>query len=201
MKKKYFITASFLLILTVFGFVQCQKSSTVAPIVTPTTTLVQLGNSTTLGSYLTDKDGNTLYFFAMDANGANNCTGGCTTNWPVFNVTGLTQDKLGTGLLLADFGSVLTPNGNQVAYKGWPLYYFAPGGVKEAANQTTGEGVNGLWFVAKPDYTIMLASTQLVGQDGVKLCCLSFQPVYRWNWKYYLFYRWCWADIIFIFQG
>lgn len=168
MGKKYFFSSSLLLVLTVFGFVQCQKSSSVAPVETPTTTkLVQLGNSSSLGSYLTDKDGYTLYFFAMDANGANNCTGGCTTNWPVFNSTGLTQDKLGTSLLLTDFGTILTPNGNQVTYKGWPLYYFAPGGVKEAANSTSGDGVNGLWFVAKPDYTIMLANAQLVGQDGV----------------------------------
>ena len=31
-----------------------------------------------------------------------------------------------------------------------------------------GDGVDGIWFVAKPDYTVMLAVTQLVGNDGVK---------------------------------
>ena len=100
------------------------------------------------------------------ANGTNNCTGGCTTAWPVFNVTGLTQEKLAAGLALADFSSIITANGSQVTYKGWPLYYYAPGGVREKTTQTTGDGVSGLWFVAKPDYTIMLAKEQLLGADG-----------------------------------
>jgi predicted lipoprotein with Yx(FWY)xxD motif len=37
--------------------------------------------------------------------------------------------------------------------------------VREQAGETTGEGVGGIWFVAKPDYSIMLANTQLVGSD------------------------------------
>ena len=160
MKKKY-IFENFILLL-VFGLLMtaCEKEETVDPFD------IKLATSTTLGTYLTDKAGNTLYFFSLDANGLNNCTGGCTTAWPIFSVATLTQDKLGAGLLLADFGSVTTPNGNQVTYKGWPLYYYAPGGVREKPNLTTGEGVNGSWFVAKPDYTIMLANAQLLGADA-----------------------------------
>jgi predicted lipoprotein with Yx(FWY)xxD motif len=147
--------------LIALGFLMtnCTKSDTVDPYV------VKLATSSTLGSYLTDKSGNTLYFFAQDANGLNNCTGGCTTAWPIFTEMTLTQDKLGDGLVATDFGSVSTPNGMQVTYKGWPLYYYAPGGVREKPNQITGEGINGMWFVAKPDYTIMLANAQLVGAD------------------------------------
>jgi predicted lipoprotein with Yx(FWY)xxD motif len=128
--------------------------------------LIKLANSATLGSYLTDKDGNALYFFSNDADGLNNCTGGCITAWPIFNVAGLTADQLGTGLDFVDFKSISTPNGNQITYKGWPLYYYAPGGVREQPGQTTGEAVGGVWFVAKPDYTIMLAKAQLTGKDG-----------------------------------
>jgi predicted lipoprotein with Yx(FWY)xxD motif len=73
---------------------------------------------------------------------------------------------LASGLTLADFSSITTPNGSQLTYKGWPLYYYAPNGVREQPGQTTGEGVFGLWFVAKTDYTIMLANGQLVGADG-----------------------------------
>jgi predicted lipoprotein with Yx(FWY)xxD motif len=160
MKRNFLSLISVLLVVMGFAFSQCQKTETADPYV------IKLATSTTLGSYLTDKDGNTLYFFSMDANGANNCTGGCTTAWPVFNVPAITQDKLGIGLSLSDFGSVSSASGNQVTFKGWPLYYYAPGGVREKASQTTGEGVNGLWFVAKPDYTIMLAKYQLVGADG-----------------------------------
>jgi predicted lipoprotein with Yx(FWY)xxD motif len=150
-----------LVISSVLVITKC-KNETVVPV----NPLIQLKVSTTLGSYLTDKDGNALYFFSNDADGANNCTGGCTTAWPIFYISGLTQSKLANGLLLADFSSISTPNGTQLTYKGWPLYYYAPNGVRETPGQTTGEGVFGVWFVAKPDYTIMLANAQLVGLDG-----------------------------------
>ncbi|MBL0740466.1 hypothetical protein [Chryseolinea lacunae] len=127
---------------------------------------VELTIHPTLGNYLTDGDGNTLYYFSNDVAGANTCTGGCATNWPIFFEDALTQDFLGEGLSLDDFASITTPAGKQTTYKGWPLYYYAPGGVREAANQQTGEAVGGVWFVAKPDYTIMIGRAQLVGQDG-----------------------------------
>lgn len=139
---------------------------------------VKLSTSATLGSYLVDKDGRTLYFFSTDAKGQSTCTGGCEALWPVFNVDNLTADKLGTGLALADFGSITTASSKkQLTYKGWPLYYYAPvsagdgyggGGVNtlEAPGKTTGEGFGGIWFVAKPDYSIMIVKSQLVGHDG-----------------------------------
>jgi predicted lipoprotein with Yx(FWY)xxD motif len=161
MKKQINLLMICLLISTGFVLTRCDKNEETVDM-----HVVKLANSATLGSYLTDKDGNALYFFSSDANGANNCTGGCITSWPVFNVTDLTVDQLGEGLDLGDFNSVSTPNGNQLTYKGWPLYYYAPGGVRELPGKTTGEGVGGVWFVAKPDYTIMLAKAQLVGNDG-----------------------------------
>jgi predicted lipoprotein with Yx(FWY)xxD motif len=164
MKRQINLPLFVLLILAGFALTYCSKTSDPAPVVDPV--LVKLANSTALGSYLTDKDGNALYFFSNDADGANNCTGGCITAWPIFNIAGLTAEQLGTGLTLGDFNAISTPNGNQLTYKGWPLYYYAPGGVREQSGQTTGEGVNGVWFVAKPDYTIMLAKAQLVGKDG-----------------------------------
>jgi len=166
MKKIQFLLIFVAIIVTGFVFTQCENKTEeiVDPIVDPI--VIKLATSATLGSYLTDKDGNALYFFAKDANGANNCTGGCTTNWPNFTNTGITQIKLATGLKLADFDSITTTSGKQLTYKGWPLYYYAPAGVREASGQTTGEGVGGLWFVAKPNYSIMLANAQLFASDG-----------------------------------
>lgn len=154
-------------LLAVFGFslTQCSKTTDPMPAVVDPV-MVKLANSATLGSYLTDKDGNALYFFSNDADGNNNCTGSCITAWPIFNITGLTAEQLGAGLTLGDFNAISTPNGNQLTYKGWPLYYYAPAGVREMPGQTNGEAVGGVWFVAKPDYTIMLAKAQLVGKDG-----------------------------------
>ena len=63
--------------------------------------------------------------------------------------------------------SPLASGGKQTAYKGWPLYYYAPGGVAEAAGQTSGEGVGGIWFVAKMNYSVMIANNQLIGANGI----------------------------------
>lgn len=133
------------------------------------TVLVKLKSSPTLGNYLTDKDNKTLYFFSNDANGKNNCTGGCETAWPVFSGEAPTQAKLGEGLSERDFGVITTSNGKkQITYKGWPLYYFSPKGVPEPANATTGDGAGDVWYVAKPDYTVMIVNNQLTGNDGKK---------------------------------
>ncbi|SEW53422.1 hypothetical protein [Chitinophaga arvensicola] len=134
--------------------------------------VVQLSSNATLGNHLTDVDGNSLYYFSNDFNGNNNCTGGCAAVWPVYYAgDNLAQAALGTGLDIKDFGSITTTDGKkQSTYKGWPLYYYAPpsGGynVREAPGQTNGEGVGGIWFVAKADYSIQLVNGQLVGSDG-----------------------------------
>jgi len=132
---------------------------------------VNLQTSATLGKYLVDKQNRTLYFFSDDPNGQDSCTGDCQAFWRIFNVDDLTAEKLGDGLAISDFGSVNSVSGKkQLTYKGWPLYYFAPlvngTNTPEASGQTLGEGVDNAWFVAKPDYTIMLVDAQLVGQDG-----------------------------------
>lgn len=132
---------------------------------------IKLQTSSTLGEYLVDKDGRTLYYFSNDFNGQNNCAGNCEALWPYFNVDNLTADQLGDGLELTDFATITAANGKkQLTYKTWPLYYYAPAvnGVNtlEAPGQTTGEGFGNIWFVAKPDYSIMLVNAQLVGHDG-----------------------------------
>jgi predicted lipoprotein with Yx(FWY)xxD motif len=71
----------------------------------------------------------------------------------------------------ADFGHITTPSGtNQITYKGWPLYHYAPpsngANVPEKPGQTLGDGFTGLWYIAKPDYSIMIAYEQLTGHDG-----------------------------------
>ena len=134
--------------------------------------VVQLSTSATLGNHITDVDGNSLYYFSNDFNGANNCSGGCAAVWPVYYAgDNLAQAALGTGLDIKDFSSITTTDGKkQTTYKGWPLYYYAPnvGGtnVREAAGETKGDGVGNIWFVAKTDYSIQLVNAQLVGADG-----------------------------------
>ena len=123
--------------------------------------------SAAIGRHIVDKDGKTLYFFSNDANGQSNCSGGCLTAWPVFYADSATA-TFSSELSASDFKTIVLASGlKQTTYKGWPLYYYAPNGVQEQAGQTTGEGVGNVWFVAKPDYTIMIANYQLTGADGV----------------------------------
>jgi len=132
-------------------------------------TLVKIKTSPTLGAYLADKDDKSLYFFSNDANGKNNCTGGCVSAWPIFSGDVPTQEQLAEGLSASDFGMITNADGkNQITYLGWPLYYFSPKGVPEPPNATRGDGAGNVWYVAKPDYTVMIMNTQLTGNDGKK---------------------------------
>jgi len=133
------------------------------------TQVVKLKSSPTLGNYLVDKDDKTLYFFSNDADGKNNCSGGCVSAWPIFSGAVPTQAQLGKGLSASDFAVITTTDGkNQITYKGWPLYYFSPKNVPEPPNTTSGEGAGNVWYVAKPDYTVMIVNNQLTGGDGKK---------------------------------
>lgn len=131
---------------------------------------VRLEDHATLGAYLTDEEGRTLYYFANDSVTVNTCMGGCAALWPVFHAK-INNGKLFPGLQLEDFGEITTSAGvKQTTYKGRPLYYYAPSvngtNTPEAPREVKGEGVGGVWFVAKPDYTIMLTRAQLVGLDN-----------------------------------
>lgn len=145
----------------------CTESSDPDPEPEEKSSEILLSNHATYGSIITDGDGITLYFFAKDANGESACLEGCLSKWPIFYVE---TPELASGLSVADFSTITHPNGEkQTTYKGWPLYYYAPAGdgEVEAAGETAGENVGGVWFVAKPDYTVMLVTTQLTGNDGV----------------------------------
>jgi predicted lipoprotein with Yx(FWY)xxD motif len=101
----------------------------------------------TMGTYLVNDTGFTLYYFANDApgNGTSNCSGGCVTLWPSFYTKNATVP---TGLNASDFTSITRKDGmKQTAFKGWPLYHYSkdmkPGDVK-------GQGFKAIWFVVDP---------------------------------------------------
>ncbi len=122
---------------------------------------VRLSNDASFGSVLTDAEGNTLYFFANDAKNLSSCNGGCADAWPPFYVEDLTWDQ---GLLGADFSTIERADGSsQITYKGYPLYTFAN---DASPGDINGDGAGGVWFVAKPDYAIMVSRQQLVGRDN-----------------------------------
>ncbi|KAB7732624.1 hypothetical protein F5984_01310 [Rudanella paleaurantiibacter] len=120
--------------------------------------------TTALGPVLTGSGGKTLYFFASDVNGTSACTSPqCLTNWVTFYAEPSAL-QVGTGLNATDFTVINRPDGRlQTAYKGWPLYYFKN---DAKAGDVLGDNVGGVWMAAKPNYSILIGNTQLVGHDG-----------------------------------
>ena len=141
----------------------CKKDDTTPPAVPN----VKLSSSTTLGNFLTDSVGNTLYFFALDVAGANTCTSAtCNPTWPVYYGGRITAPS---GLKSSDFTTKKTLDGrNQTYYKGWPLYYFAPAvngtNTREAAGLTSGNGVGSVWHVLNPGNNVVLGRKSVVDQ-------------------------------------
>lgn len=126
-----------------------------------TTPNVQLATDATFGSFLTDADGMSLYFFSKDTKEASVCVDGCLGAWPLFYAEDFTYDE---GLEASDFEVITRADGEkQTTYKGWPLYYFAS---DNAVGDTKGDKVGNNWYLAKPDYTLMYAQAQLLGKDG-----------------------------------
>lgn len=140
-------------------FMACKKNNSEGP--TPAGNNkkgIQLATDAKFGSVLTDKDGKTLYFFANDAAGTPTCTDGCETAWPLYYSADASTDL---NLNKAEVGEVTRADGRkQSTYRGYPLYYYAGDASK---GEIKGDGVGGIWFVAKPDYSLMLANAQLVG--------------------------------------
>lgn len=143
-------------------FTACKKNSSDEPTTPPVNNNkgIQLATDAKFGSVLTDKDGKTLYFFSSDAAGTPTCTGGCEVIWPLYYSADASTDL---NLNKAEVGEVTRADGRkQSTYRGYPLYYYASDAVK---GDIKGDGVGGIWFVAKPDYSLMLANAQLVGSN------------------------------------
>jgi predicted lipoprotein with Yx(FWY)xxD motif len=114
----------------------------------PTSVALTVKTSSSLGQYLADDKGMTLYTFANDASGVSNCSGQCATNWPPLMVAKGGQATLTGGGDSTKLGTITRADGStQVTYNNQPLYYFVK---DKAAGDTTGQGVGGSWFVAKP---------------------------------------------------
>lgn len=114
------------------------------------------------GNVLADQDGKVLYFFTRDVSGESMCEGDCVSNWPVFYTD---QFIPGNGLDGNDLDTITRTDGStQLTHNGWPLYYFAG---DETPGEVNGDGANNVWYVAKANYSLMIATGQLIGNDGM----------------------------------
>ena len=88
---------------------------------------------------LTAENGMTLYTFDNDSTNTSNCYDSCAASWPPYNAdAGATVDGL-TAIERRD-GTL------QWAKDGEPLYFWVG---DTAPGDTTGDGVGGVWHVAK----------------------------------------------------
>jgi predicted lipoprotein with Yx(FWY)xxD motif len=152
-----------ILVIIIGGYAIFHKSSKTAPYTAPSTTssntttpststntpsttgvnnaVLTTKTSSSLGQYLADANGDSLYTFGGDTAGVSNCTGSCLASWPAY------QDKGSTTGLPTNVSTIKrTDNGEiQYTYKGMPLYTFAG----DSQGQVTGNGVSN-FTVAKP---------------------------------------------------
>ena len=92
------------------------------------------------GEVYTNEEGKTLYTFNSDSPGVTNCTGGCADSWPPLHATDAAGPQGRFSVISRDDGT------KQWALDGMPLYTWIN---DSAPGDTTGEGVNDLWFVAQ----------------------------------------------------
>ena len=138
----------------------------IAPVVTTAQDATVVATTGDLGTYLTDAEGRTLYYFSNDtAPGQTVCDADCQGNWPLFTVPEGEQPASGEGVT-GVLGAVPMGDGNSlVTYDGRPLYYFAG---DAAAGETNGQGVGDVWYVALEDGSIAAGGAP-EGEPGLTL--------------------------------
>lgn len=109
----------------------------------PSSNIYTTRNSTTKGAYLADFAGMTLYTFDKDTSGVSTCYSSCAKVWPPYTSGATAQKTLPVNITVI----TRTDGTKQFAWKGMPLYYYA---TDQKPGDITGDGVNGVWHIAKP---------------------------------------------------
>jgi len=89
----------------------------------------------------TDSKGMSLYTFDKDTKGVSNCNDGCAVKWPPLMAVGAAEGK-------GQFSVITRADGTkQWAVNGMALYTWFK---DKKSGDTTGDGVKGVWHIAKP---------------------------------------------------
>src|SRR5690349_13453036 len=103
--------------------------------------------SNSLGTFLVDAQGHTLYLFERDEKSDSYCSGACAAVWPPFEADHAPQAM--AGLRTSALGVFKRDDGEmQVTYMGHPLYYYAADA--STPGKTKGEGAKQFgaeWYV------------------------------------------------------
>jgi predicted lipoprotein with Yx(FWY)xxD motif len=144
MKKKILFSS---LMIVAFTLSACASATPTPSAVQPSgPATINVSQNATMGSFLVDSKGMTLYLYTTDTPNTSNCYGPCATAWPPLLTNG--TPIVGTGVTASLLGTTTRTDGTtQVTYNGWPLYYFQ---TDKVPGDTTGENVQGVWFVITP---------------------------------------------------
>jgi predicted lipoprotein with Yx(FWY)xxD motif len=133
----------FLMLVSSLALAAC-SSKTPAMAAEPT---VKVANDATLGDFLVDGNGMTLYMYVPDKPDESTCTGACLEAWPPLVTEG--SPVAGSGVNASLLGAGSMPDGRKiVTYNHMPLYFFAK---DSKAGDVAGQGVGGIWYVVGPD--------------------------------------------------
>jgi len=116
-----------------------------------------------LGEIVVDGRGMTVYMFDKDTQGSgvSTCSGDCLVAWPPVIAESESPSVEGVS---GEVGTITRDDGTiQVTLEGWPLYLWKD---DKAPGDTTGQGVNGVWWVLTPDGTKVTATTAPVVVPG-----------------------------------
>ena len=105
--------------------------------------------SSSLGTFLVDANGRTLYLWDADHGSKSTCSGACAQAWPPLTTTA--TPKASGAVKASLLGITKRADGTrEVTYAGHPIYTFAG---DTQPGQTTGQGSNGFgapWWVVTP---------------------------------------------------
>lgn len=111
---------------------------------------VEITEEEPYGQYLIGQNDMSVYLFEADEPGESTCYDECAEMWPPYIVEG--EVDAGEGIDGEKLTTIERTDGQQqVAYDGWPLYYFAK---DEEMRETEGhdvEAFGGEWYLISPE--------------------------------------------------
>ena len=109
---------------------------------------------------LTNSAGRTLYYNTQDSASKVTCSGSCASIWPA--LTSSAGSVRAPSAVGGNFTFYSGPNGRQVEYNGHPLYTYSG---DTGPDQSKGEGVLGIWYVATPGLSASSSSSPSPGSS------------------------------------
>lgn len=106
---------------------------------------VDIRSNDQIGKYLVNEKGMTLYYLVNDPSKVSTCFESCSATWPPFHAEWI---DIPGQMKFEDFDEIGRVDGEyQTTYKNRPLYLYSG---DHKAGEINGEGMNKLWFAARP---------------------------------------------------